>query len=72
MEPFFFFLILFVIVIVIIVTKPKEDKDAPKRRTVTRIVDIDGRVYYRGAPPEEWEALEEEYRRREKEKYYRK
>ncbi len=43
----------------------------PKRRRITRIEDIDGRIYFRGAPPEEWKALEEEYQRQQREKYYR-
>ena len=42
-----------------------ETPNTPQRRQITRIEDIDGRIYYRGAPPEEWAALEEEYQRQE-------
>ena len=48
-----------------------DSQSQPKRRQITRIVDIDGRVYFRGAPPEEWAALEQEYQRQEAEKYNR-
>ena len=41
----------------------KRNNPKPKRPRITRIEDIDGRIYFRGAPPEEWKALEEEYQR---------
>ena len=37
----------------------------PKTETPTHYANrrYDGRIYFRGAPPEEWKALEEEYQR---------
>ena len=48
-----------------------DQQSQPKRRRITRLVDIDGRVSFRGVPPEEWKALEEEYQRQEAERYNR-
>ena len=47
---------------------PDDTQSQPNRRQITRIVDIDGRVSFRGVPPEEWKALEEEYQRQEAER----
>ena len=66
------FAILVTIVAVIVLYRVLSSGDRPKkpkRRQITRIVDIDGRISFRGVPPEEWAALEEEYQRQEVERY---
>ena len=63
--------ILIIIGLVVYIFKTRhraETQNTPQRRQITRIVDIDGRIYFRGTPPEEWAALEEEYQRQQYEK----
>ena len=74
--PEFFFILFIALFALLIYTRlntlSEDDKPKqPKRRWITRIEDIDGRTYFRGAPPEEWATLEQEYQRQETEKYRR-
>ena len=66
-----FFVLLCIAFIVYVFATRTDKQNQPKRRRVTRIVDIDGRVSFRGVPPGEWKALEEEYQRQEAERYNR-
>ena len=63
MEWFLLTMLIIIAYIVAALIHDKHSNPKPKRPRITRIEDIDGQIYFRGAPPEEWKALEEEYQR---------